>query len=184
MQISLFSKNENENTLEYNAYIMLLWMWQCLTRKRFRPLSDVFTSVYKMRHTLETTENTNNSFCSHISIRRKQHKGVKKLFVLQTPVISKNSRFHSAHVKWSSVICHLFILAYIHTFIPIYCNIFEEKQPWWCYNLVLCYQIVHLEPTYILPSYWNLNLPIMYKKEKNNCQNYLENIISYICQKS
>ena len=84
MQISLFSKNENENTLEYNAYIMLLWMWQCLTRKRFRPLSDVFTSVYKMRHTLETTENTNNSFCSHISIRRKQHKGVKKLFVLQT----------------------------------------------------------------------------------------------------
>ena len=84
MQISLFSKNENENTLEYNAYIMLLWMWQCLTRKRFRPLSDVFTFVYKMRHTLETTENTNNSFCSHISIRRKQHKGVKKLFVLQT----------------------------------------------------------------------------------------------------
>lgn len=77
MQICLFSKNENENTLEYNAYIMLLWMWQCLTRKRFRPLSDVFTSVYKMRHTLETTENTNNSFCSHISIRRKQHKGVK-----------------------------------------------------------------------------------------------------------
>ena len=77
MQICLFSKNENENTLEYNAYIMLLWMWQCLTRKRFRPLSDVFTFVYKMRHTLETTENTNNSFCSHISIRRKQHKGVK-----------------------------------------------------------------------------------------------------------
>ena len=55
-----------------------------LDPKRFRPLSDVFTSVYKMRHTLETTENTNNSFCSHISIRRKQHKGVKKLFVLQT----------------------------------------------------------------------------------------------------
>ena len=114
-----------------------------LDPKRFRPLSDVFTSVYKMRHTLETTENTNNSFCSHISIRRKQHKGVKKLFVLQTPVISKNVRFYSAHVKWSSVICHLFILAYIHTFIPIYCNIFEGKQPWWCYNLVLCYQLAH-----------------------------------------
>ena len=87
-----------------------------LDPKRFRPLSDVFTSVYKMRHTLETTENTNNSFCSHISIRRKQHKGVKKLFVLQTPVISKNSRFHSAHVKWSSVICHLFYSC-MHTYI-------------------------------------------------------------------
>ena len=88
-----------------------------LDPKRFRPLSDVFTSVYKMRHTLETTENTNNSFCSHISIRRKQHKGVKTFCTSNPSYFGKFTfLFSSRKMVLSDLSSFLFLHAYIHLY--------------------------------------------------------------------